>query len=131
MMAVIMVVMMLMIVVMVMTVFVIVVVDVLGDLLPAVHRDAHVDAGDAQLDGLFALEGDAGKAQAVHLAQEGGFVGQKVVQGRHEHVASRAHAAFEIQGLHWHFSFAQSHFLRLNQMRQTTTMAMETSMTTG
>jgi hypothetical protein len=98
--AVIMVVMMFMrmIMVMIVMVFMVMVMNVLGFFLLAVHGHLHVGARNAALDGLLRFHMHAGQAQAVHFFNESLFVGNQFQQRRHQHIARRAHGAFQIQG---------------------------------
>ena len=89
------------IVVMVMMVFVVMpVIVVVVRLLEAVHGDGDVRAGDAELLRRLPGEAHAGQAQAVHAVDEGLGVGEQLAEGGHQHVARRAHGAFEVERLH-------------------------------
>ena len=74
--------------------------DIVGMLLFAIHGDDHVGAGDAALLGALARETDAGQPKPVHPLDEGVGIGDEFQQRGHEHIARRAHIAFEIQRLH-------------------------------
>ena len=93
-----------MIVVMIVMVFMVMAVmmrmNVLGFFLFAVHGHLHVGARNAALDSLLRFHMHAGQAQAVHFFNESLFVGNQFQQRRHQHIARRAHGAFQIEGFH-------------------------------
>ena len=104
-MVVIIIVMMFMIVIMMMLVLMIMVMLVLmafvvGILLFAVDGHGHVDAVDAALHGVLALEAHAGQPEGVHPIDEGRRIVQKIAQRGHQHVARRAHVALKIKRFH-------------------------------
>ena len=77
------------------------IVDVVGMLLFPVDQHVHVGAGDAAGLHFMGGHGDAGQ-KAVHGLQKLRLLlgGQKFKEGRHEHIARRAHIALQIQCLH-------------------------------
>ena len=68
--------------------------------LLAVHGDGDVGAGDPALDTGGGGDPHPRQAQGVDPAEEALRIGVKFQQGRGQHVASRAHVAFQIQGFH-------------------------------
>ena len=68
--------------------------------LLAVHGDGDVGAGDPALDTGGGGDPHPRQAQGVDPAEEALRVGVEFQQGRGQHVASRAHVAFQIQRFH-------------------------------
>ena len=68
--------------------------------LLAVHGDGDVGAGDPAFDTGGGGDPHPRQAQGVDPAEEALRVGVEFQQGRGQHVASRAHVAFQIQGFH-------------------------------
>jgi len=102
-MVVIIIVMMFMIVIMMMLVVVLMMMlmaFVMRILLFAVDGHGHVDAVDAALHGVLALEAHAGQSEGVHPIDEGRRIVQKIAQRGHQHVARRAHVALKIKRFH-------------------------------
>lgn len=85
----------LMVVVMVMVMIV-----TIGPLLDTVDGHMHVSARDARGDAPLGLQVHAGEGQVVHGVQEGLFVLQELIEGGEQHIAGRAHIAFQIQCFH-------------------------------
>lgn len=85
----------LMVVVMVMVMIV-----TIGPLLDTVDGHMHVGARDARGDAPLGLQVHAGEGQVVHGVQEGLFVLQELIEGGEQHIAGRAHIAFQIQCFH-------------------------------
>ena len=77
------------------------IVDIVGMLLFPVDQHVHVGAGDAAGLDFMGRYGNAGQ-QMVHGLQKCLLLlrGQKLKEGRHEHIARRAHIALQIQCLH-------------------------------
>ena len=69
-----------------------------GFFLLPVDRYLHMGAGDAALDGLLGLHPNAGNLERVHFVKKSLPVGDQFQQGGHQHIARRAHGAFQIQG---------------------------------
>ena len=68
--------------------------------LLAVHGDGDVGAGDPALDTGSGGDSHPRQAQGVDPAEEALRIGVEFQQGRGQHVASRAHVAFQIQRFH-------------------------------
>ena len=92
---VVMVMLVLMVVVMVMVMIV-----TIGPLLDTVDGHMHMGARDARGDAPLGLQVHAGEGQVVHGVQEGLFVLQELIEGGEQHIAGRAHIAFQIQCFH-------------------------------
>ena len=68
--------------------------------LLAVHGDGDVGAGDPALDTGSGGDSHPRQAQGIDPAEEALRVGVEFQQGGGQHVASRAHVAFQIQRFH-------------------------------
>ena len=69
-------------------------------LLRPVNSDRNMGTGDPAADRGLQRHMHPGKAQGIHLLHEGLPVGDQLQQRRHQHIASRAHVAFQIQSFH-------------------------------
>ena len=67
-----------------------------GFLFLSAHGHAHVRAGNPALHSALRFHGDPGKAQGVHLPEEGFPVLRQFQQRGGEHVPGGAHIAFKI-----------------------------------
>ena len=72
-----------------------------GILFLAIHRDGHLRAGNAALDGLRRGKTHAGHAERVQLRERRLPVGRQLQQRRRQHIAGRAHGAVEIDRFHF------------------------------
>ena len=81
-------------------VMIIVMIVTIGPLLDTVDGHMHVGARDARGDAPLGLQVHAGEGQVVHGVQEGLFVLQELIEGGEQHIAGRAHIAFQIQCFH-------------------------------
>ena len=102
MMIVVMMVVVMMVVVMMIVVVMIVVVMVRGRFLLffSVYCHCHMCAGDSTGYPFLGFHMHTGQSQSIHSIQEFLLVFQKIIQRCHQHVASRAHIAFDIESLH-------------------------------
>ena len=57
-------------------------------------------AGDSTGYPFLGFHMHTGQSQSIHSIQEFLLVFQKIIQRCHQHVASRAHIAFDIESLH-------------------------------
>ncbi len=82
---------------------------VVGFLLLTAYGHLHLGARNAAGLGGQGGQGDPGQAKGIHGADKGRLVGQQLVESGHEHVASGAHIALQVQNLHgWEASLCWS-----------------------
>ena len=72
-----------------------------GFLFLTVNRHFHMSSGNAAFFALFRRKLHAGNAQSVEFFYKPGFIRQKLQQGRGEHIPGGAHAAVQVQRLHF------------------------------
>ena len=66
----------------------------------SMYCHCHVCTGDSTGYPFLSFHMHTGQSQPIHSIQESLLVFQKIIQRRHQHVASRAHITFDIESLH-------------------------------